>query len=161
MVKEKAIYFKNYNLEDIVTPIKVGRLIELLKQTNYHPSEIKYLQNGFTQGFDIGYEGPKIRQSESMKIPLKIGSKTELCNKLMREVELKWVAGPFTIIPSQNYIQSPIGLVPKAGNLGKTRLIFHLLYDFKRKQAMGSLNAFTPKSKCSVKYNDLNYARDT
>ena len=157
-VKEKPIYFENYNLEDIVTPVKFGRLIELLKQTNYHPSEIKYLQEGFTQGFDIGYEGPKIRQSESMNIPLKIGSKTELWNKLMREVELKRVAGPFTKIPFQNYIQSPIGLVPKAGNSGKTRLIFHLSYDFKRKQAMGSLNAFTPKSKCSVKYNDLDYA---
>ena len=31
----------------------------------------------------------------------------------MKEVELKRVAGPFTDIPFDNFIQSPIGLVPK------------------------------------------------
>ena len=49
-------------------------------------------------------------------------------------------------------MQSPIGLVPKAGN--KTRLIFHLSYDFNGKKGT-SINVGTPKEKCSVKYNDV------
>ena len=48
----------------------------------------------------------------------------------MKEIKERRYAGPFMKenFPFVNYIQSPIGLVPKAGN--KTRLIFHLSYDF-------------------------------
>ena len=48
----------------------------------------------------------------------------------MKEVQLKRFAGPYTKphLPLENVVQSPLGLVPKAGN--KTRLIFHLSYNF-------------------------------
>ena len=46
----------------------------------------------------------------------------------MEEVQLGHYAGLFKVIPYENYIQSTIRLVPKAG--GKTRLIFHLSFDF-------------------------------
>ena len=46
----------------------------------------------------------------------------------MKEVKVGRYCRPFEQIPYANYIQSPIGLVPKAG--GKMRLIFHLSYDF-------------------------------
>ena len=76
----------------------------------------------------------------------------------MKEVGHSRYAGPFRFedIPFQNFIQSPIGLVPKAGN--QTRLIFHLSYDFKNGNS--SLNYHTPKELCSVKYKDLDYALD-
>ena len=63
-------------------------------------------------------------------------------------------AGPFQNIPFDNYIQSPIGLVPKHG--GKdTRLIFHLSYP----RGKGtSVNANTPEHMCHVKYPDFNDA---
>ena len=61
----------------------------------YLESKTQFLESGFHEGFHIGYKGPEIRQSESSNIPLRIGSKTELWNKLMKEVKLKWVAGPF------------------------------------------------------------------
>ena len=73
----------------------------------------------------------------------------------MNEVKEKRVAGPFAQIPFNNYVQSPIGLVPKAG--GKTRLIFHLSYDFSNSNNP-SVNSCTPKDYCSVKYNDLDHA---
>ena len=38
-----------------------------------------------------------------------------LWNKVMKEVEAKRFAGPFEKIPFDNFIQSPIGLVPKDG----------------------------------------------
>ena len=50
-------------------------------------------------------------------------------------------------------MQSPIGLVPKAG--GKTRLIFHLSYQFH--DGLGSLNQHTPEELCHVHYNDLDH----
>ena len=51
--------------------------------------------------------------------------------------------GLFETIPFENFIQSPIGLVPKAGS-DQTRLIFHLSYDFKS-EGFKSVNAHTPK----------------
>ena len=85
----------------------------------------------------------------------------------MKEVKAGRIAGPFDQIPFKNYIQSPVGLVPKAG--GKTRMIFHLSYEFSEDSSTQtqqseqlsdnmSLNACTPKEICSVKYNDLDHA---
>ena len=111
------------------------------------------------QGFDIGYNGPTERKSESANIPLKIGSKEELWNKIMKEVKLKRVAGPFNTVPFDNYIQSPIGLVPK-DNGRQTRLIFHLSYNFET-DGLRSVNSLTPKELCTVKYRDLAHAVST
>ena len=94
------------------------------------------------------------RTDTSENIPLKIGNSTVLWNKIMKEVKAGRYAGPFQHIPFDNYMQSPIGLVPKAKN--KAKLIFHLSYQFK--SGLGSLNSNTPKEKCSVKYRDLDYA---
>ena len=69
------------------------------------------------------------------------------------------MAGPFDDIPYQNYIQSPIGLVPKDGqHSGKTRLIFHLSFEFGQEDYQQSLNALMPRELCTVKYNDLDDA---
>ena len=76
----------------------------------------------------------------------------------MKEVEVRRLAGPFDSIPYENYIQSPIGLVPKVG--GKTRLIFHLSYRFSGDDEGMSLNEGTPQELCSVKYNDIDAAVD-
>ena len=148
----------NTNHTDIVTPIGVHNLESLLKQTNYNPIETEFLVNGFTKGFDIGYKGPVIRQSKASNIPLRVGNEVELWNKIIKEVKLGHVAGSFDQIPFENYIQSPIGLVPKSGNTGKTRLIFHLSYNFGESEAEMSLNHWTPRDICTVKYNDLDQA---
>ena len=74
----------------------------------------------------------------------------------MDKVKLGRVAGLFSRIPYDNYIQSPVGLVPKAG--GKTRMIFHLSFNFSEEETGRSLNACTPRSLCTVKYNDLDAA---
>ena len=110
--------------------------------------------NGFLNGFSILYNGPKNRQSKSQNIPFVVGNRIEMWNKIMKEVKEKRVAGPFNTVPFSNYIQSPIGLVPKAGN--QTRLIFHLSYCFSENEQ--SVNHHTPSDECSVKYNDLDHA---
>ena len=129
---EVPVYHENLDLENIIMPIRTKKLIAMLKEVNYNREEIQFLKQGFSQGFNIEYEGPKNRQSTAPNLHLHVGSKVQLWNKLMKEVKCQRVAGPFEDIPFDNFIQSPIGLVPKAGGDGnQTRLIFHLSYEFK------------------------------
>ena len=68
----------------------------------------------------------------------------------MVEAKANRYAGPFEKIPFKNYIQSPIGLVPKDKGK-KTRLIFHLSYPKKG----DSVNSGIPDELCSVEYPDF------
>ena len=143
-------------LSDIVTPINVKALAYYLDISKYNIAKTKKIIKGFTEGFDIGYHGPMNRKDMSQNIPLTIGSEKDLWTKIMKEVKLHRYAGPFSSIPYDNYIQSPIGLVPKAG--GQMRLIFHLSYNFGDDWDQQSLNHHTPYELCKVKYRDLDHA---
>ena len=149
------LYFENFDLDNVVTPVNAQVLRHLLQRSNYNPQKTEFLYRGFTEGFDIGYEGPSDVKLVSENLKLRgLGTKTTLWNKVMKEVKAKRYAGPFTEIPFDNYIQSPIGLVPK--DQGKdVRLIFHLSHPRNRGT---SLNANTPKHKCSVHYPDFTKA---
>ena len=135
--------------------LDVDRYEELLKESAYDATETEFLVTSFRNGFDIGYDGPQERQSEARNIPFTVGNHIEMWNKIMKEVREKRVAGPFDSVPFKNYVQLPIGLVPKANN--KTHLIFHLSYDFGGEDG-SSVNMCTLKEMCLVKYNDLDTA---
>ena len=157
-MREKAScdFYENKNWDEITTLINVPELEKLLKLSKYNKDKSDKLLTGFTKGFDIGYEGRTDRSDRANNLPLNnVGTKTDLWNKVM-EVKLARYAGPFKLddLPFDKYIQSPIGLVPKAGR--ETRLIFHLSYNFDNGNS--SLNADTPKDKCWVKYRDLDHA---
>ena len=137
-------------------PINTDKLEDLLRMSGYDRNETDFLVDGFRNGFDIGYQGPELRQSTSSNIPLTIGLHQDLWDKIMTEVDAGRIAGPFADVPFKNYIQSPIGLVPKSG--GKTRMIFHLSFNFEGQEPQGSVNYWMPKELCSVKYNDLDAA---
>ena len=148
-------YF-NGDLTTIITPINVKVYEKLLKESNFDPEESKFLVNGFTYGFNLGYRGPWKRKDTSRNIPFQVGgvrSKEDMWEKIMTEIKLGRYAGLFEEIPYKYYVQSPIGLVPKSNN--KTRLIFHLSYNFKE---YGSINSYIPPELCSVKYNDIEHA---
>ena len=151
----RPLSYENFDLKNVVTPVRVDELESLLQLSGYPHSELDFIVNGFQNGFDIGYEGPQVQQSSARNLPFTVGDKLDLWNKLMHEVEAKRVAGPFLTVPYSNYIQPPIGLVPKDSG-HKTCLIFHLSYEFSETEK--SLNYHTPKEKCSVKYNDLDEA---
>ena len=147
--------YENLDLEMTITPLNINKYEYLLKASGYNPEESQFLLNGFHHGFDFGYSGVENRQSYADNIPFSVGDEVEMWNKIMKEVKAKRVAGPFKDVPFTNFIQSPIGLVPKAGN--KTRLIFHLSFSFEDNEGkvIGSMNSCTPRELCSVKYNDL------
>ena len=143
-------------MDSIVTPVNVNSLHRLLCESNYDTAKTKFLIDGFTNGFDLGYAGSMQVRHTAPNLKLReVSSKIKLWNKIMKEVRAKRVAGPFQQIPFNYYIQSPVGLVPKdSGN--STRLIFHLSYP--RKENSHSVNANTPKSLTTVKYPDFNDA---
>ena len=154
--KDNVLEFTNYDLENLITPVNSSELDELLKLTNYDAVKTKFLVNGFNDGFDLGCRGPQVIQQTSRNLRFTIGNKRELWNKVMKEVELGRYAGPYEQIPFDNYIQSPIGLVPKDGGT-KTRLIFHLSHP--RDPKLGfSVNANTPKDMTPVTYKNFDAA---
>ena len=144
----------NHNTDNICTPINVHRLARLLQESNYDKKKSEFLIEGFSRGFDLGYRGPQNVKFSAPNLKFTIGNRVELWNKVMAEVELGRYAGPFEQIPFTNYIQSPIGLVPKDQGR-KTRLIFHLSYP---KGGTTSVNANTPDEFQHVKYKDFDQA---
>ena len=148
---------RNLDMKLIVSPVNVRVFEDLLVESKYDMDEIEFLIDGFNNGFDIHYTGPVNRQDTVPNLPFQvgIGDKFDMWEKIMEEVKCKRYTGPFDEIPFQNFIQSLIGLVPKAR--GKTRLIFHLSYNFKKSGHM-SVNHHTPREFCTVKYPDLNDA---
>ena len=111
---EEILNYSNLDLENIVTPVDVNRYEELLVQANYDLDKRNYLVNGFRHGFSLCYEG-KLNNTKrnAPNLKIRIGTKTELWNKVMNEVLLKRYAGPFEQVPYEYYVQSPIGLVPQ------------------------------------------------
>ena len=153
-IDEVPLYFENFDLQNVVTPVRAQVLKNLLVESNYCPKLTEYLIKGFEGGFTLGYSGLATLQRFAPNLKLRIGSKTKLWNKVMKEVKLKRYAGPFKSVPFEHFIQSPIGLVPK-GNDGKDcRLIFHLSYP---KDGL-SVNSQMPKEYCCVKYPDFGKA---
>ena len=96
---EKPEYYFNDDLVSIQTPIDWKELQHQLVESNYPDHKTIKLVQGFKKGFDLGYSGPVIRQSQSHNLPFNVGNKTILWNKLMKEVRLKRVAGPFADVP--------------------------------------------------------------
>ena len=89
-----------------MTPVDVDKLESLLIQSQYNPQEIKFLCEGFRNGFKLGYEGPSNIKQYAPNLKLWVGSKLELWNKVMKEVKAKRYAGPFAEKPPfENFIQ--------------------------------------------------------
>ena len=145
---EEVLYYENFDLSQIETPVKVEVLHDLLNQSGYDVVGTEYLVKGFRDGFELEYQGDTKVKMKAPNLRLRVGSKLELWNKMMKEVKDKRFAGPFEEVPFEYFIQSPVGLVPK-DNGTKTRLIFHLSYP---RQGNKSVNAGIPHDKCTVMY---------
>ena len=107
------MHYENFNLTDIVMPVKVDVLQQLLWDTGFDKEKSDFLIDKFINGFPIGYDGDTNVKMRSPSLKLNMGSECILWNKVMKEVKLNRYVGPFKDIPYDNFIQSPIGLVPK------------------------------------------------
>lgn len=105
------------------TPIKVGQLLKLLILYP-HVHAARRIRDGFLHGFRLGFTGNRTAQKSRNLSSIKDRENTAE-QKIMEEVSLGRVAGPFKDPPFPNFRSSPIGLVPKH-EPGKFRLIHHL-----------------------------------
>ena len=152
---EEILYFENFDLENMVSPVDPDTLERLLTESEYDTAETKFLVDGFRRGFSIGYDREEKVKQTAPNLPFRVGNEIILWNKVMKEVKAKRYAGPFKEIPfKDDFIQSPIGLVPK-DNGKECRLIFHLSYPRNNRD---SVNINTPSELCTVKYCDFDFA---
>ena len=154
-ISANELFIRDYDTNNIVTPVRVGVLQHLLEQACYPPAKIEFLIRGFVDGFDIHYEGKTDVKLLSNNLPLRCGTQQDLWTKIIKEVKLDRVVGPFAQIPHDSCGQSPVGLVNKQNS--DTRVIFHLLYPLNSHEPK-SVNDNTPKELCSTQYKDLDNA---
>lgn len=129
------------------TPIKLPALEKYL--SDYPKTQTaKKLFLGFSQGFQLYYTGPRIH-IQSKNLISAYEHHNELREKIMKEVELGRVGGPFRDLPISNLRISPIGVVPKGDNSG-WRLITHLSFP-----KFNSVNFFIDPEESSVKYTSF------
>lgn len=135
----------------MVTPIDVEVLSALLRESDYDPAETKFLIQGFTNGFKLGYQGPRNFKRDSHNLCFRVGNKFDLWDKIMTEVAAHRYAGPYDTLDEifENcYSVNPCGLVPKSNN--RTRLINH--YSF---PPGNSVNDYIPDDYSKVVYQDF------
>ena len=108
----------------------------------------KYLLDGFTDGFRLGcLVPPKANIAKNHK---SVYDHPEVIKKhITKGIALGRIAGPFTKPPLENFISSPLGIVPKS-EPGKYRIIHDLSYP---KNA--SVNTGVPRENAEVHYDSI------
>lgn len=86
-ISDGILWYENFDLENIVTPVRVDRLRDLLEETCYDKDKTEFLIKGFTEGFSLGYQGPQNRRTFARNHKLRAGTPVVLWNKLMKEVK--------------------------------------------------------------------------
>lgn len=129
------------------TPINLSRLRVYL--SGYEDDET--IIKGFSEGFGIpSSKSPSIppfpRNHESARSNCEI-----VCRKIEREISLVRIAGPFPSPPLENFVCSPLGLVPKSSP-GSFRLIHDLSYP-----KHDSVNSNIDPDHSSVSYETLDH----
>ena len=156
----EILYYENFDLDNMITPVNYRKFRDLMIESGYdktNPEDFDFVVDGFKNGFSLGYHSLDKVKITSPNLKFTIGDEIELWNKVMKEVKLKRYAGPFKEIPyTEDFIQSPIGLVPK-DNGKDTRLIFHLSYPRSGTKST-SVNANTDKTLCTTHYPDFSEA---
>ena len=89
------MYAENFNLLDVITPVKVDILHNLLIESGYDKQMTDYIINGFQNGFELGYRGNTEIRMTSPNLKLRIGDEIDLWNKIKKEVKLSRFAGSY------------------------------------------------------------------
>ena len=87
--KSRLPRFINRDLRNVVTPINHNVLRQHLVESRYNADKTNYLVRGFKEGFSLCYEGPINRRDQSKNLPIRVGSKEDIWQKVMKEVECK------------------------------------------------------------------------
>ena len=109
----------------------------------------QYLIDGFTEGFRIHFEGDR---DLTYDMDNHLGSQSQekesiMWEKVMKEVRLGRVAGPFESPPLDRFRVSPLGVVPKGES------DFRMIFDLSLPRGV-SVNDGIPKEAKTVEYTD-------
>lgn len=120
----------------------------------YYPKRdvAQELIQGFNNGFRLNYTGPRYHTLAPNLLSANLYQE-ETMAKLMKEVSLGRMLGPFHDLPISTLRISPIGLVPKSD--GSWRLITHLSYPTDL-----SVNSFIDEKLCKVQYTSFDSILD-
>ena len=91
------------------TPIKVNKLTPLLDAYD----EKDFVIDGFSQGFDLGYEGDQLSQRCNNNLSVNMNIEAAM-QKVQKEVELKRIPGPFEAPPLEHFKCSPLPMREKS-----------------------------------------------
>ena len=134
------------------TPIDINTLASFL-QGHPDPTIVNHLLSGFSQGFKIGYSGPRAPKEYS-NLPCANSNPSIIDKNMLKEVTLGHTAGPFCSPPFPNLQVYPIGVIPKKHS-SEWRTIFHLSYP---KHRSTSVNAHIPPESYSLQYIKVDHA---
>ena len=135
-------------VKPVPTPINSNALEFYLH--DYLSTEKDFLLKGFSEGFSLHYEGPRMKRTSRNNFSALLNP-SEVLKKLNSEICAGRIAGPFSSPPFTNFQQSPISLVPKS-KPGEFRLIHDLSFGT---AGGGSVNSFIPREYCTVEYESL------
>jgi len=137
------------NNTSLPTPINVARLI--LEAAQYDSDDKNTLIEGFKHGFKLQYTGPRVfrdcSNSPSFTKLYDVGRE-----KIMKEIRLGRIAGPYSQPPMNNLICSPLALIPKKAP-HDYRLIHNLSFPLNN-----SINDYISDSDASVQYSTFDHA---
>ena len=128
---------------EIPTPVNWQKLNHWLD--GYPHDDKTFLITGFREGFRIGHPGSKQAQ-DSPNLKTALQQKEFVSQKISSELNAGRLGGPFKTKPFQNFVVSPLGVVPKK-NPGSYRMIHHLSYP---RNSGCSVNEHIPKELTSV-----------
>ena len=72
---EEVLFYENYDLENLVTPVKAERLEFLLRQAGYDSEKSEFLVQGFKNGFSLEYEGDRTETTTAPNLRFLFGNK--------------------------------------------------------------------------------------
>ena len=133
------------------TPIRPNTLKRLLNESGYDEARTQFLFDGFCQGFRLDCS---VSPSPTISHNLQSAQQHPeiVTQKLLKEIQAKIIAGPFSFPPFTNFVCSPLGVCPKK-KPGTFRLIHHLSYPEGQ-----SVNAGISEYDASVSYTKLSDA---
>lgn len=121
----------------------------MLEYLDIYPNltDVKILSDGFRNGFNINYSGPRV-ETECNNLISATEHEAEMAEKIEKEISAGRIAGPFDSKPFPNLRLSPIGVVPKKE--GGWRMIQHLSYPQGE-----SVNSFIDPDLATVQYTSF------
>ncbi len=133
--------------------MQIDNLLPYLE--GYNQNEINFLHSGFTQGFDVGFEGPQLsyvaENSKKIKMAPEVAER-----KINQELIAGRISGPYDHPPLPNFRVSPLSIRPKK-QVGHFRLLHDLSFPYDNT----STNAGIPENIKSVHYTRLSDAMET